>query len=308
MPGTVPPSGGGQQQDQAVAATLDLICSAPEQTYSHFLASFTQLNLETLRAEEPRDTRRDAGPEVIRDGRKGDGDTNLRRQRDVSDLPELSNSLDNAALRVEDNKDDLQGCSLLPGEVENGRLPTHTSSIIHSTQLEMCSTANATHSTQLKMCSTANATHSTQLEMCSTANATHSTQLEMCSTPPPSSTPPSWRCAPQQTQRTPPSSQSGEHVAHSTSEPSGEHATPSADSSQGEQTTQPASSETESHTVTTIEQVWIHTSSIRGNTVTTIEQVDREEVQPFHLDDNFDYDHVVLTHKYPTLPQNPAAN
>ncbi|XP_041967139.1 uncharacterized protein LOC121724553 isoform X4 [Alosa sapidissima] len=280
MPGTAPPSGGGQQQDQAVAATLDLICSAPEQTYSHFLASFTQLNLETLRAEEPRDTRRDAGPEVIRDGRKGDGDTDLRRQRDVSDLPEMSNSLDNAALRVEDNKDDLQGCSLLPGEVENGRLPTHTSSIIHSTQLEMCSTANATHSTQ----------------------------LEMCSTPPPSSTPPSWRCAPQQTQRTPPSSQSGEHVAHSTSEPSGEHATPSADSSQGEQTTQPASSETEAHTVTTIEQVWIHSSSIRGNTVTTIEQVDREEVQPFHLDDNFDYDHVVLTHKYPTLPQNPAAN
>ncbi|XP_076158325.1 uncharacterized protein iftap [Alosa pseudoharengus] len=235
MPGTAPPSGGGQQQDQAVAATLDLICSAPEQTYSHFLASFTQLNPETLRAEEPRDTRRDAGPEVIRDGRGGDGDTNLRRQRDVSDLPELSNSLDNAALRVEDNKDDLQGCRQLPGEVENGRLPTHTSSIIHSTQLEMCSTANATHSTQLEMCSTANATHFT-------------------------------------------SSQSVEHV------------TPSADSSQGEQTTQPASSETESHTVT------------------TIEQVDREEVQPFHLDDNFDYDHVVLTHKYPTLPQNPAAN
>ncbi|XP_062404033.1 intraflagellar transport-associated protein isoform X3 [Sardina pilchardus] len=202
MPGTTPPSGGGQQHDQAVAATLDLICSAPEQSYSQFLASFTQLNPETLRTEEPRDTRRNAGPEVTRDGRAGDGVANLRRRRDASDLPELSNSLDNAALRVEDNNDDLQGCSLLPGEVEERSLSTHTSSVIHSTQLEMSSTVNATHSI---------------------------------------------------------SSQSGERVTHPTSELSGE-------------------------------------------------QVDWEEVQPFHLDDNFDYDHVVLTHKYPTFPQNPAAN
>lgn len=37
-------------------------------------------------------------------------------------------------------------------------------------------------------------------------------------------------------------------------------------------------------------------------------QVDWEEVQPFHVDEDFDYDHVVLTHKYPTHLQNPKSS
>lgn len=44
MRGTAPPSGGGEQHEQAVVAALDLICSSSEQTYSQFLASFTQLS------------------------------------------------------------------------------------------------------------------------------------------------------------------------------------------------------------------------------------------------------------------------
>ncbi|XP_031421016.1 uncharacterized protein LOC116220037 [Clupea harengus] len=211
MQGSAPPTG-GDQHEQVVSAALDLICSSSEQTYTQFLASFTQLNPETLRSEGPRHTLITVTPEDMRDNRGEDGVTHLRGPQDPPHLLELSNSLDKAALREEHVRDDLQVSGLLPGEVEEAGLPACTSSVSHSTQLEMSSAGNTTHSTNL---------------------------------------------------------------------PSGEH------------TTRSASNDTEMHT---------------AHTVTSNQQVGWEEVQPFHLDEDFDYDHVVLTHKYPALRQNPTAN
>lgn len=50
MQGSAPPTG-GDQHEQVVSAALDLICSSSEQTYTQFLASFTQLNPGQFLAE-----------------------------------------------------------------------------------------------------------------------------------------------------------------------------------------------------------------------------------------------------------------
>ncbi|KAL2093626.1 hypothetical protein ACEWY4_010938 [Coilia grayii] len=236
MHGTAPPAG-GDQHEQAVSSALDLICSSSEQTYTQFLASFTQLIPEASRSQAGRNTLEAVAPETRRDGRGRDEDSNQRGRPDAPDLPELSESQRKATFVEEDNRGDSQVSSLLPGVVEEEGLAAPPSSITRSTKLEMSSTTNTKPSTSSATRCPATGT--------TTAMA------------------------------------GGDHTTHSPSLPLGEHTLHSASSDAEMQRTQMMVSD---------------------------EQVDWEEVQPFRLDEDFDYDHVVLTHKFPTLQQNPTAN
>ncbi|XP_063052660.1 intraflagellar transport-associated protein isoform X3 [Engraulis encrasicolus] len=111
-------------------------------------------------------------------------------------------------------------------------------------------------------------THSTQLQMSSTANPTNKPNTNSSENMSP-------------TTALNPTMTGGDHTAHGTSLPL---VGPTMDSGGGD------------------------ADMPMAHTVTSHEQVEWEDIQPFELNEDFDYDNVVLTHKYSTLPQRPKAN
>lgn len=282
MPGSELPAG-GDARDQTVTTALDHFCSASEQTYAQFVASFTQLDTATLRpGNEPRTT---SGAIVVetRPSNACGGSNNGRGQEDLCDSTaelQLTENLDKTTSSKGSNQDDVPVLPMLPGEADNMEPGPHLHQHCISSQLEFPSFVTA-DSAPVRSSLLGSGVHVSGVRhMGAAAPDTDSSDVDQAIDEI-AVDKPTWST-----------------VSVDKLQGSGDMDTPK-DRANVVDTPRCNSSSVE----TSFDGVEVNTPTGNNDvdspkTATSDQMVQWEEVQPFQLDEDFDYDHVVLTPKF----------
>ncbi|XP_017341607.1 intraflagellar transport-associated protein isoform X6 [Ictalurus punctatus] len=114
---------GSDAVPQSMMAALELFCNLPEQSYEHFLSTFTHLSTENVTAGCLKVPEEENKTDLVELDRRDD--VNVDRKVDTEDETEYFHNTEDVCV--------------LPGEVEED-LPAHTPVFCHRTQLELSCT------------------------------------------------------------------------------------------------------------------------------------------------------------------------